>query len=92
MTEKNILNTEEAAAYLDITPDELIMSFMRGLPPGNQAEKKDGRLTWDRRNLIPPPIPLSDRQPAPSAPFVCSCGKEYKTAGYYEAHRNAKGH
>lgn len=89
--EKNILTLEEAAAYLGVTTDELMLSFWKGLPPGNQAEKKDGRLTWDRRNLIPPP--RTRTAPAVDTPHICAaCGKEYRTVRGLKAHIEREGH
>jgi hypothetical protein len=49
--QKAQLSLEETADYLGITPDELMASRGRGLPPGKDGYKKDGILVWDRKSL-----------------------------------------
>jgi hypothetical protein len=56
-TRKRILNVEEAAAYLEITVDELLHSRHKGLPPGRLGYTEAGQLFWRRADLIPPPRP-----------------------------------
>lgn len=48
-----VLDQEQAAAYLGISEDELMMSFYRGLPPGKLGFKDDGKLVWRRQDLLP---------------------------------------
>lgn len=51
-----VLDREQAAKRLGITVDELMMSFHRGLPPGNLGftESPGGRLVWRREDLLAP--------------------------------------
>jgi hypothetical protein len=49
--QKTVLTLEEAAEHLGISPDELMQSRGRGLPPGRDGYKKDGVLVWDRKSL-----------------------------------------
>jgi hypothetical protein len=49
--QKSVLTLEETAEHLGITPDELMQSRGRGLPPGKDGYKKDGILVWDRKSL-----------------------------------------
>lgn len=46
--QKKILNLEESAEFLGMTPDELMASRGRGLGPGKEGYKKDGTLVWAR--------------------------------------------
>lgn len=46
--QKKILNLEESAEFLGMTPDELMQSRGRGLGPGREGYKKDGTLVWAR--------------------------------------------
>jgi hypothetical protein len=59
----------EAAQYIGITEDELMMSRARGLPPGTLGSRvAPGQpVTWDSEDLLPAP----DAVPQP----VCEqCG------------------
>lgn len=92
---KKYLTLDEAAAYLEISPDELQRSFHRGLPPGKLATAVDGRLYWDQADLRPPARATSARNTnvTPDAQLECgTCGKEYKTSRGLENHISREGH
>lgn len=52
-----ILTLDQAAAHVGLTPDALLLSFYRGLPPGNLGFKEtpSGPLVFKRADLLPPP-------------------------------------
>lgn len=49
------MNAEQTAQYLGISVGQLMLSFYRGLPPGNLGVKIDGQLQWDKSELVLPP-------------------------------------
>jgi len=48
------LTVTQAADYLKITPEELVFSRARGLPPGRVGYTRGGQLFFRRVDLIPP--------------------------------------
>lgn len=61
-----LLNLEEAAEYVGLTPDQLKISRQRGLPPGRLGRSVDGHLYFDSDDLLPPPA--HKRQPPAAEP------------------------
>lgn len=52
-TKPQLLDTEQTAKHLGITPDELIHQRHRGLSPGIDDFKVDGTLVWAVSALPP---------------------------------------
>jgi hypothetical protein len=59
-TQKRILDLNEAAELLGITPEDLMQSRGRGMAPGIAGYKKDGVLVWNRSDLKPAPASEDD--------------------------------
>lgn len=51
----SVLDKDQAAAYLGITPEELMRTFYQGLPPGSLGFKDNRVLVWRRDDLLPAP-------------------------------------
>lgn len=75
-----ILTLSEAAEYIGMTDDDLMMSRYRGLPPGTLGFKDAGRLVWRRVDLLPAP----DR-------LTCRCGFNAKTKAGLATHQRRHG-
>lgn len=97
------LTAAQAANYLGIAEEDLLLSRMRGLPPGSLGWKEGNEVVWEQDDLIPPPSDPNRAQVERdllSPPVVRSieanqcpgCGFQAKSAAGLKTHRRAKGH
>lgn len=85
-----LLTVEEAASFVDLTVDELMLTRARALPPGilGFKEHPGGPLVWLRQDLLPPPRAIARAEDD----LTCEvCGFESKSPGGLATHRRRHG-
>lgn len=96
-----MITLDQAAEYLGMTPGELMLSRMRGLPPGKLGYALDGQVYFMPGDLLPPSTinkPQVDTEPEEIAPTPVSvdlvacedCGREFKSTAGLASHTRSK--
>jgi hypothetical protein len=78
-----MLTLKQAADYIGISPEDLLMSRQKGLPPGNLGVAKNGEVFFNQDDLLPPSRLTGHLCP--------DCGFEAKSAGGLKTHRRRHG-
>lgn len=99
------LTAAQAAKYLGITEEDLLLSRMRGLPPGSLGWKEGNEVVWEQDDLLPSPkarpkpepddgaVHTSDDDSETHLVSLCpTCLFQAKSAAGLKTHRRAKGH
>lgn len=96
---KHLLTLVEAAAHLDMTPEALMLSRARALPPGilGFKERRGGPLVWHVDDLLPAPRAKLEKmagmvEAIADATHQCiECGFQAKSKGGLATHRRRHG-